>query len=163
MKETRSSIILTRIAKKIRKETGDNRYRARIEDERIKLSTLIWMSCTRPIREVVSCGYVLVLNSHRFADNRARCDQLQCQCSRAVLVCSILLIPLQGLDRFYMGYSVLFGRVSMLVCVRTSAINVHLGPSTRSSLAFMDSISVRQDVFSPRSCIIISRDTRCCC
>jgi hypothetical protein len=50
MRETRSSILLTRLAKKIRKETGDHRYRARIEDERASLSTLIFVSCTRPIR-----------------------------------------------------------------------------------------------------------------
>ncbi|KAJ3801072.1 major facilitator superfamily domain-containing protein [Lentinula aff. detonsa] len=49
MKETRSSIILIRIAKRMRKKTGNPRYRARIEDERAKLSTLIWVSCTRPI------------------------------------------------------------------------------------------------------------------
>ncbi|KAH9479807.1 Ascochitine biosynthesis cluster MFS transporter [Psilocybe cubensis] len=49
MKETRSSILLTRIAKKLRKETGDHRYRARVEDERAKLRTLIWISCTRPV------------------------------------------------------------------------------------------------------------------
>ncbi|KAF9525113.1 MFS polyamine transporter [Crepidotus variabilis] len=49
LKETRSSILLTKIAKKLRKETGDNIYRARVEDERAKLSTLIWISCTRPI------------------------------------------------------------------------------------------------------------------
>ena len=51
MKETRASVLLTRIARKLRKETGDHRYRARVEDERAKLSTLIWISCTRPIRE----------------------------------------------------------------------------------------------------------------
>ncbi|KAJ7777218.1 MFS polyamine transporter [Mycena metata] len=50
MRETRSSILLTRLARKIRKETGDHRYRARIEDERASLSTLIFISCTRPIQ-----------------------------------------------------------------------------------------------------------------
>ncbi|KAJ7036508.1 MFS polyamine transporter [Mycena alexandri] len=50
MRETRSSILLTRLANKIRKETGDHRYRARIEDERASLSTLIFLSCTRPIQ-----------------------------------------------------------------------------------------------------------------
>jgi hypothetical protein len=50
LKETRSSVLLTRLAKKKRKETGSNRYRARIEDERPPLWTLIYMSCTRPIR-----------------------------------------------------------------------------------------------------------------
>lgn len=50
MKETRSSVLLTRLAKKLRKESGDNRYRARIEDERGSLRTLILISCTRPLR-----------------------------------------------------------------------------------------------------------------
>lgn len=49
MKETRSSILLTRIARKLRKETGDSRYRARVEDEQASLSRLIWVSCTRPV------------------------------------------------------------------------------------------------------------------
>ncbi|KAF8202324.1 MFS polyamine transporter [Pholiota molesta] len=49
MKETRSSILLTRTAKKLRKLTGDHRYRARVEDERASLRTLIWISCTRPV------------------------------------------------------------------------------------------------------------------
>ncbi|KAJ6458107.1 MFS polyamine transporter [Mycena vitilis] len=49
MSETRSSILLTRLAKRIRKDTGDHRYRARIEDERTSLATLIFISCTRPI------------------------------------------------------------------------------------------------------------------
>lgn len=50
MKETRTAVLLTRLAKKIRKETGDQRYRARIEDERASLKTLIYISCTRPLR-----------------------------------------------------------------------------------------------------------------
>lgn len=50
MEETRNGIILTRIAKKMRKETGNGRYRARVEDERTSLRTLIYISCTRPIR-----------------------------------------------------------------------------------------------------------------
>lgn len=49
MKETRSSVLLTRLAKKLRKDTGDNRYRARIEDERGSLRSLIAVSLTRPI------------------------------------------------------------------------------------------------------------------
>jgi hypothetical protein len=51
MKETRSSIILTRMAKKLRKKTGDHRYRARVEDERASLANLIFISCTRPVRK----------------------------------------------------------------------------------------------------------------
>ena len=51
MKETRSAVLLTRLAKKLRKETGDPRYRARVEDERASLRTLIYISCTRPLCE----------------------------------------------------------------------------------------------------------------
>ncbi|KAF9078029.1 major facilitator superfamily domain-containing protein [Rhodocollybia butyracea] len=54
MTETRSSVILMRIAKRMRLETGNWRYRARIEDERMKLGTLIWVSCTRPIQLLVT-------------------------------------------------------------------------------------------------------------
>lgn len=50
LRETRSSILLTRLAKKLRKETGDPQYRARIEDQRASLTSLIFISCTRPIR-----------------------------------------------------------------------------------------------------------------
>ena len=52
MRETRSSIILIRIAKKLRKTTGDQRYRARVEDERASLANLIFISCTRPVRKL---------------------------------------------------------------------------------------------------------------
>ena len=51
MKETRSSILLRRMAAKMRKETGNMAYRARIEDEGVSIWTLIFISCTRPIRE----------------------------------------------------------------------------------------------------------------
>ncbi|KAI0793846.1 MFS general substrate transporter [Fomes fomentarius] len=49
MKETRSGVLLTRLAKRLRKKTGNPHYRARIEDERASLRTLIYISCTRPI------------------------------------------------------------------------------------------------------------------
>lgn len=49
MVETRSAVLLTRIASKIRQETGNSRYRARVEDERDSLKHLIYISCTRPI------------------------------------------------------------------------------------------------------------------
>ena len=52
MTETRSSILLTRMAKKLRKTTGDHRYRARVEDERASLAHLILISCTRPMRKL---------------------------------------------------------------------------------------------------------------
>ena len=49
MRETRAAVVLTRIAKRLRKKTGDVRYRARVEDERASLRTLVWISCTRPL------------------------------------------------------------------------------------------------------------------
>lgn len=54
MKETRGSVLLTKIAKKMREETGDLRYRARIEDERGSLRSLILVSLTRPIYFLVA-------------------------------------------------------------------------------------------------------------
>ncbi|KAG2110587.1 major facilitator superfamily domain-containing protein [Suillus discolor] len=54
MEETRSQIILRRIAKKLCKETGDDRYRVRGEETRPKLSAMIKMSCTRPIMFVLT-------------------------------------------------------------------------------------------------------------
>lgn len=53
MKETRGSVLLTKIAKKMRKDTGDSKYRARIEDERGSLKSLMLVSLTRPI-----CAYI---------------------------------------------------------------------------------------------------------
>ncbi|TCD71766.1 hypothetical protein EIP91_003109 [Steccherinum ochraceum] len=47
-KETRSDVILSRLARKLRKETGDPRFRARVEDERASLRTRIYISVTRP-------------------------------------------------------------------------------------------------------------------
>ncbi|KAF5355343.1 hypothetical protein D9758_006075 [Tetrapyrgos nigripes] len=54
IRETRSSIILRRLAKRIRKETGDNRYRARIEEEHVSLLKLMHVACTRPIHLLVT-------------------------------------------------------------------------------------------------------------
>ncbi|KAG8986458.1 hypothetical protein FRB93_005290 [Tulasnella sp. JGI-2019a] len=49
MKETRSAVLLTRIARDLRNKTGDQRYRARAEDERPPLKDLIVISLTRPM------------------------------------------------------------------------------------------------------------------
>ncbi|PWY99052.1 MFS general substrate transporter [Testicularia cyperi] len=49
LRETRGSIILTRRAAKLRKTTGDPRYKARAELERASLSILIKNSLTRPL------------------------------------------------------------------------------------------------------------------
>uniref|UniRef100_V5EXJ7 Synaptic vesicle transporter SVOP and related transporter n=2 Tax=Kalmanozyma brasiliensis (strain GHG001) TaxID=1365824 RepID=V5EXJ7_KALBG len=49
LRETRGSIILTRRAAKLRKTTGDSRYKARAELERASISVLISNSLTRPL------------------------------------------------------------------------------------------------------------------
>lgn len=49
LKETRGTIILTRRAAKLRKQTGDDRYKARAELERASVSVLIKNSLTRPL------------------------------------------------------------------------------------------------------------------
>ncbi|TKY88039.1 hypothetical protein EX895_003135 [Sporisorium graminicola] len=49
LRETRGSIILTRRAAKMRKTTGDPRYKARAELERASVSVLIKNSLTRPL------------------------------------------------------------------------------------------------------------------
>ncbi|KAK0534759.1 hypothetical protein OC842_002541 [Tilletia horrida] len=54
IEESRGSVILTRRAAKLRKETGDQRYRARAEEERASMATLIKTSLTRPLWILVS-------------------------------------------------------------------------------------------------------------
>ncbi|KAG1794977.1 MFS general substrate transporter [Suillus variegatus] len=49
MNETRSSIILTHIAKDTRKMTGDPRYRSSAEIDKPNMASLIKTSCTRPL------------------------------------------------------------------------------------------------------------------
>ncbi|KAI0027159.1 drug transporter [Vararia minispora EC-137] len=49
MPETRSSVILTHRAKKMRKETGDERYRSKAELEQPPILELIRISCIRPL------------------------------------------------------------------------------------------------------------------
>ncbi|KAG2058309.1 MFS general substrate transporter, partial [Suillus hirtellus] len=49
MNETRSSIILTHVAKDTRKMTGDSRYRSSAEIDKPNMSSLIKTSCTRPL------------------------------------------------------------------------------------------------------------------
>lgn len=49
-----ASVLLTRIAKDLRKTTGDKRYRSRAEDERPTLKDLIIISLTRPMWLLIS-------------------------------------------------------------------------------------------------------------
>ncbi|OAX31940.1 MFS general substrate transporter [Rhizopogon vinicolor AM-OR11-026] len=49
MTETRSTVILTRMARRVRKDTGDSRYCARAEENKPRLASMIAISCTRPM------------------------------------------------------------------------------------------------------------------
>ncbi|KAH7903661.1 major facilitator superfamily domain-containing protein [Hygrophoropsis aurantiaca] len=49
LRETRASVILTRKAAQLRRETGNMRYRAKAEEERASISHLIKNSLSRPI------------------------------------------------------------------------------------------------------------------
>jgi MFS family permease len=50
LKETRSTVILARIACRVRKDTGDGRYRAKSEVNKPCLMSMIATSCARPLR-----------------------------------------------------------------------------------------------------------------
>lgn len=50
LRETRSAVILARMARQVRKDTGDDRYRARSEVNKPRLVSMIATSCTRPLR-----------------------------------------------------------------------------------------------------------------
>jgi hypothetical protein len=54
LKETRASVILTRMARKKRAETGDERYRSHAELERPPMIELVKLSLTRPFWFLVS-------------------------------------------------------------------------------------------------------------
>ena len=48
-KETRGSVILSRRAARLRKETGDTRYQCKSDAERASLRVLVKVSMTRPV------------------------------------------------------------------------------------------------------------------
>ncbi|GAA5918369.1 hypothetical protein JCM1841_002191 [Sporobolomyces salmonicolor] len=48
-RETRGSVILSKRAKKLRKQTGDDRYQCRADAERASLAVLVKVSMTRPL------------------------------------------------------------------------------------------------------------------
>ena len=49
-RETRESVLLSRKAKKLRQETGDQRFVAQADEERASLTTILRVSLTRPFR-----------------------------------------------------------------------------------------------------------------
>jgi hypothetical protein len=92
MKETRSTILLTRLARKIRKETGDHRYRARAEDSEASLRTLIYVSCTRPLCEHAPCPFYQVCDSiktHRSTAHRANRAEYECELTSTSIIAGL--------------------------------------------------------------------------
>lgn len=83
LKETRGSVVLTRRAVKLRKETGDQRYRAKAEAERASIPILIKNSLSRPImseqlgRVMRDCGLTLCSTPSFSALHRAHCYGVQ--------------------------------------------------------------------------------------
>ncbi|KAE8218365.1 hypothetical protein CF319_g7747 [Tilletia indica] len=60
--ESRGSVLLARRAAKLRKQTGDQRYRARAEEERASMAVLIKTSLTRPLILLVSEPVVIAFS-----------------------------------------------------------------------------------------------------
>jgi hypothetical protein len=49
-RETRESVLLSRKAKRLRQETGDQRFVAQADEERASIGTILKVSLTRPFR-----------------------------------------------------------------------------------------------------------------
>jgi len=64
-RETRGSVILSRRARKLRKETGDDRYQCRSDAERASLAVLMKVSMTRPI-----CASTFLLDKYSLLRGR---------------------------------------------------------------------------------------------
>lgn len=62
-RETRGSVILSKRAKKLRKETGDERYQCRSDAERASLAVMLKVSLTRPL-----CKLTLLLLARPLSD-----------------------------------------------------------------------------------------------
>ncbi|KAJ7607992.1 MFS general substrate transporter [Mycena polygramma] len=62
LKETRTGVLLTRKAKKLRAETGDLRYRSKAEDELPSMKQLLWVSATRPLILLLTEPTVIVFS-----------------------------------------------------------------------------------------------------
>lgn len=62
MSETRSAVLLMRMAKKKRKETGNPNYKAKGEDERPSMKTLLYISLTRPVLLLLTEPLVLAFS-----------------------------------------------------------------------------------------------------
>ena len=115
MKETRSSIVLIRIAKNMRKAAGDVKYWAQIEDERQSLRKLIYISCTRPICMRVISSPSLNLSDACYTD--LMCSEpiiisISVRCLSTVLSVHTSYQQLIAVDRVSLGNYLLSNRVT---------------------------------------------------
>jgi hypothetical protein len=63
LRETRGSVLLSRAAEKLRKETGDQRYAVKADEERASLRILIKNSLTRPLHLLFTEPVVLAFSA----------------------------------------------------------------------------------------------------
>lgn len=64
-RETRASVLLSRRARKMRREVGDDRYQCRSDAERSSLAVLMRVSMTRPLCESASAPFKLACGTAR--------------------------------------------------------------------------------------------------
>ena len=120
MKETRQSIILQRLAQKIRKETGDSRHRARVEETQPSLRELVWISCTRPIRKCPNLDDDVILKCicrgsvHRTYSNEHKRKRVNCHVGMSRR--SNATFP-TALGVLYVGRSFLLDQVTVCLSV----------------------------------------------
>lgn len=74
LKETRGSVLLSRKAAKLRKETGDSRYQARADAERASIPILIKNSLTRPLWSECGCGESPITVTHALHPPLTQCS-----------------------------------------------------------------------------------------
>ena len=63
LRETRGTVILSRKAARLRKETGDDRYQCRADAERASLVTLVKVSLIRPLWFLATEPVVMALTA----------------------------------------------------------------------------------------------------
>ena len=155
MKETRQSIILRRLAQQMREETGDSRYRARVEETQPTLGELMWISCTRPIRKclnpddnIVSSKGIYSGSTHRTYSNEHQCkrgDQHVRMDSRSDITI------LAALGVLHVGRSVLLDQVTVYLFV--SFYNLwYLVPFRLFSGHYTDLMMVKVEWYTPPLC-----------
>lgn len=78
LRETRGTVILSRKAARLRKETGDDRYQCRADAERASLVTLVKVSLTRPLWFLITEPVVMALTAWISLSWGVMCVRLRC-------------------------------------------------------------------------------------